>query len=113
MDARAVFFGEGRKDVMKRILYGVIAALVVFLGLGFAYKNAALVTVRYYGGLAWQSPLAIVLLVVFSFGIILGFIASLNRVIRLRRQLSVARKQVRHMEQEVANLRALPIKDVL
>ncbi|MHB8253935.1 MAG: LapA family protein [Acidiferrobacter sp.] len=98
---------------MKRILYGIIAVLVVFLGLGFAYKNAADVTVRYYGGLAWQAPLAIMLLAVLVLGVALGFIASLNRMVRLRRQLSVVRKQVRHMEQELANLRALPIKDVL
>ena len=98
---------------MKRILYGIIAVLVVFLGLGFAYKNAADVTVRYYGGLAWQAPLAIMLLVVLVLGVALGFIASLNRMVRLRRQLSVVRKQVRHMEQELTNLRALPIKDVL
>ncbi|MHB1513448.1 MAG: LapA family protein [Acidiferrobacter sp.] len=98
---------------MKRVLYGSIAILVVFIALGFAYKNAADVTVRYYGGLAWQAPLALVLVVVLVMGIIVGFMASLNRLVRLRRQLGVARKQVRQMEQEVANLRALPIKDVL
>jgi len=98
---------------MKRILYGFITALIIFLGLGFAYKNAGDVTVRYYGGLAWQAPLAMVLAVVLTVGVVLGFVASLNRVMRLHRQLSVVRKQVRHMEQEVANLRALPIKDVL
>ena len=37
---------------MKRVLYGSIAVLVVLIGLGFAYKNAADVTVRYYGELA-------------------------------------------------------------
>ncbi len=98
---------------MKRVLYGSIAILVVFIALGFAYKNATDVTVRYYGGLAWQAPLALVLVVVLVMGIIVGFMASLNRLVRLRRQLGVARKQVRQMEQEVANLRALPIKDVL
>lgn len=98
---------------MKRILYGIIVVLVVLLGLGFAYKNAADVTVRYYGGLAWRAPLAVVLLTTLSVGVVMGFVASLNRVIRLRRQLGLARKEARHMEQEVANLRALPIKDVL
>lgn len=98
---------------MKRLLYGLVAALVIFIGLGFAYKNARDVTVSYYGGLSWQAPLAIVLLVVLTVGVMLGFLASINRMVRLRRQLYLVRKQVRHMEQEVANLRALPIKDVL
>ena len=98
---------------MKRVLYGLIAALVVFVGLGFAYKNAADVTLRYYGGLAWRAPLALVLVTVLAVGILLGFLAGVNRLVRVRRQLAAARKQVRQMEQEVANLRALPIKDVL
>ncbi len=98
---------------MKRLLYGLTAVLVVFFGLGFAYKNATIVTLRYYGGLAWHAPLALVLLVTLTTGMILGFLAGLNRVVRLRRDLYTARKQVRHMEQEVSNLRALPIKDVL
>lgn len=98
---------------MKRVLYGLIAVVVVFVGLGFAYKNAADVTLRYYGGLAWQAPLALVLVAALVVGIALGFLAALNRLVRLRRQLGAARKQVRHMEQELANLRALPIKDVL
>ncbi len=98
---------------MKRVLYGLIAALVVFVGLGFAYKNATDVTVRYYGGLVWRAPLALVLVAVLAVGILLGFLAGVNRLVRVRRQLAAARKQVRQMEQEVANLRALPIKDVL
>jgi putative membrane protein len=34
-------------------------------------------------------------------------------VIRMQRQLVQARKEVRQIEQEVMNLRALPIKDVI
>jgi putative membrane protein len=98
---------------MKRLLYGSVAVFIVFVGLGFAYRNAHDVTVSYFGGLAWHAPLAIVLLAVLSLGVVLGFLASINRMVRLRRQLHLVRKQVRHMEQEVANLRALPIKDVL
>ncbi len=98
---------------MKRILYGSIALVVVFIGLGFAYKNATDVTIRYYGGLAWHVPLALALVTVLALGIGLGFLAAVSRMVRLRRELGAVRKQVRHMEQEVANLRALPIKDVL
>lgn len=98
---------------MKRIFYGVLAVFVVFIGLGFAYKNATPVAVRYYGGLVWHAPLAVTLVVALAIGVMLGFIGSLLQLARIRRQLAQARKQIRHMEQEVANLRALPIKDVL
>lgn len=98
---------------MKRFLYGVLSFGVVIIGLGFAFKNATIVNVRYYGGLDWRAPLALVLLVVLSMGVVLGFLGGVSRQIRLRRQLSQARKQLRDLEQEVENLRALPIKDVL
>ncbi len=98
---------------MKRFLYAIGTILVVALGLGFAYRNAAPVVVRYYGGLEWSAPLALILLSVLALGALLGFLSAFVRLVALRRQLMQSRKRVRQLEQEVANLRALPIKDVL
>jgi len=42
-----------------------------------------------------------------------GYLASLRMVVRMQRQLVQARKEIRQIEQEVINLRALPIKDVI
>jgi putative membrane protein len=43
----------------------------------------------------------------------LGYLAALRTVLRLQRELVRARREIRAVEQEVANLRALPIKDVV
>lgn len=98
---------------MKRFFYLLLAIIVLFLGLSFAYKNATIVNLNYYLGVHWASPLSFMLLVAFSLGVLFGFFASLGMVIRLQRQLSQARKEIRQIEHEVINLRSLPIKDVL
>lgn len=98
---------------MKRAAYLVFGIVVLFLGLSFAYKNAQVVELHYYFGMSWASPLSLMLLTTFSLGVVAGFIASLRMVIRMQRQLVQARKEIRQIEQEVINLRSLPIKDVL
>lgn len=98
---------------MKRIFYVVVAAVVLFVGLSFAYKNSHVAELRYYFGLNWNSPLSLMLLTTFALGVFAGYLASLRMVIRMQRQIVQARKEVRQIEQEVINLRSLPIKDVL
>ncbi|MHB8257899.1 MAG: LapA family protein [Acidiferrobacterales bacterium] len=98
---------------MKRLLYFLLGVVTVFIGLSFAYKNSDVVALNYYFGLHWESPLSLMLLATLAIGIVLGFVASLGMVVRMQRQLVRARREIREIEQEVMNLRALPIKDVL
>jgi putative membrane protein len=98
---------------MRRFLYFFVAIVTLVFGLGFAYKNAQMVAVDYYFGLHWEGPLSLILLSTVTLGVVIGFIGSLGIVIRMQRQLVRARREVREVEQEVQNLRALPLKDVL
>lgn len=98
---------------MKRWAYLLLGLVVLFLGLSFTYKNSQVVELSYYFDLHWASPLSLMLLTVFSLGVVFGVLASLRLVIRMQRQLVQARKEIRQIEQEVINLRSLPIKDVL
>ena len=97
---------------MRRLLYSVITLVVVLLGVTFSYKNAQIVEFNYYFGIHWVAPLSFMLLTVLTVGIILGFLVSLAMVARMQRQLLKARRESRALEQEVHNLRALPIRDV-
>jgi putative membrane protein len=99
--------------IMKRILYVTAALAAVFFGTTFAIRNNQVVQVSYYFGFEWSGPLSIALLVTFILGVLLGYAASLRTTVRMQRQLVHARKEIRSVEQEVRNLRALPIKDVL
>lgn len=98
---------------MKRIFYIIVIAVTLFVGITFAFKNQQVVELRYYFGLEWSGPLSLALLTTLALGVAVGYLASLRMVIHMQRQLVQARKEVRQIEQEVANLRALPIKDVL
>lgn len=98
---------------MKRLFYLVIILVTIAVGITFAYRNSQVVEVAYYLGLKWSGPLSIALLVTFAAGVAVGYLASLQMVVRMQRDLVRARKEIRQVEQEVQNLRALPIKDVL
>ncbi|MFQ5994352.1 MAG: lipopolysaccharide assembly LapA domain-containing protein [Acidiferrobacterales bacterium] len=98
---------------MKKLIYGLIAAVVLFFGATLTFQNQHAVDVNYYFGFHWNGPLAWVLLLTFAFGVVVGFIGSLRIVMRMQRQLVQQRKELRRVEQEVTNLRALPIKDVV
>ncbi len=98
---------------MKRTFYVLLAIVVLFIGISFALHNKQFVEINYYFGLRWNGPLSLALLTALAVGVIAGWLASLRMVVRMQRQLVQTRKEVRQVEQEVTNLRALPIKDVI
>ncbi len=98
---------------MKRTIYIVLAVVMLFAGITFALHNKQVVAINYYFGLRWDGPLSLALLATLALGVVAGWLASLRMVVRMQRQLVQARKDVRQIEQEVINLRALPIKDVI
>lgn len=98
---------------MKRLMYGVMILLMILVGVTFTTKNAQMVELNYYFGIHWTTPLSFMLLTVFTVGISFGVIASLAMLARMQRQLLQVRRENRQLEQEISNLRALPIRDML
>ena len=98
---------------MKRLLYGILVLAVLLLGVTFTTKNAQVVELNYYFGIHWVTPLSFMILTTLTIGIALGLLASLAMQARMQRQLLQARRDNRKLEQEINNLRALPIRDVL
>lgn len=95
---------------MKRILGLLLVLLVLVFGLFFGLLNAEPVTVNYYFG-SRSVPLSFALIVMLVLGAVCGALAGLAHAFRLRREIHRLRKEHRIAEQELANLRALPIKD--
>lgn len=98
---------------MKKYVYGIIGLLVLLFGVTLTLQNRQPVDFSYYFGLHWQGPLAWLLFTAFGLGAVAGVLASLRMLLRMQRRLVRARKELRRVEQEVSNLRALPIKDVI
>ena len=97
---------------MKRIFYGILIIVVLLLGITFTSKNAQMVELNYYFGIHWLTSLSFMLLTTLTVGIVFGLFASLAMMARMQRQLLSARRESRQLEQEINNLRALPIRDV-
>jgi len=98
---------------MKRFFYFIVIGITLLFGVTFAFLNRGEVDLAYYFGLHWRGSLSIALLATLTIGVVVGYLAGLRMVLRMQRQLVQARKEVRQIEQEVMNLRALPIKDVI
>jgi putative membrane protein len=97
---------------MKRIVYGILVLAVLLVGVTLTTKNAQVVELNYYFGVHWETPLSFMLLTTLTVGLALGLLASLAMQARMQRQLLQVRRENRQLEQEVNNLRALPIRDV-
>jgi putative membrane protein len=97
---------------MRRLVYLALAVLVLLVGVTFTFKNAQMVELNYYFGIHWQASLSFMLLTTLTIGIAAGFLASLSIVARMQSQMFRVRRENRRLEQEVNNLRALPIRDV-
>ncbi|HKJ77164.1 MAG TPA: LapA family protein [Gammaproteobacteria bacterium] len=95
---------------MKRLLVFLFILVVVVLGLGFAVLNAESVAVNFYFG-TLQAPLSMVVVLAMVVGALLGVAASLKMVLAQRRRAGKLQHQVQLAEQELKNLREIPIKD--
>ncbi|MCD6705598.1 MAG: LapA family protein [Thiobacillus sp.] len=73
---------------LTRYLGLAVKLLVFLLVLGFALKNSHSVTFNSYLDYVWQAPLIVMLGLAFMLGALMGVLALLPTVFRLRRELS-------------------------
>ena len=78
---------------MNALLWVLRAILFVIL-LGLAIKNGGDVELRFFFDATWQAPLSMALLAALAIGVVLGLLALLPQVIRLRRSIGQLRKQI-------------------
>lgn len=95
---------------MSKLIYTVIVLVVVLFGIIFAILNAENVQLNYYFG-SQQIPLSLVMVMSMIVGAVLGVFASISLIFRNRKEISRLRKASAMAEKEIANLRAIPIKN--
>lgn len=95
---------------MARLASAFIILLVLLLVLFFTLLNGEPVTVNYYLG-EIHPPLAAVIILSIVCGALLGLISSMVLIMASRYEVSRLRREIKHTEQELMNLRTLPIKD--
>lgn len=100
---------------LVRVVSTLVWLVVFVVLLLLAIKNADPVTLRFYFGLEWATPLILLLLLTFAVGAVLGMIACLPPIVRQRREISQLRKEIdiRATEQKPApEPQAPPLPDI-
>lgn len=93
-----------------RIITTLLIILLVLLGLTFAGLNAEPVIINYYIGTK-KLPLSLLLILTLVCGSLLGLLANLVFCIRLKSANVLLRHRLKLVQEEVANLRTMPLKD--
>jgi len=90
-----------------KLLFFILAMMV---GAAFTVLNAEPVLFNYYFG-SREFPLSVILIGTLGLGIFLGILSGLNTMLGLKRKNSILRRRSRLVDEEVKNLRSLPLKD--
>ena len=85
---------DGRNELM-RYLRWVLLAVVFLLLFGLSLENTDTVALRYFLGWRWDAPLSLLLFVFFVAGVVLGLLAGMGWVYRLRRELVRTKRELR------------------
>ena len=93
-----------------RFLKLLFILAVMLVGAAFAVMNAQPVQLDYYFGTR-EIPLSVVLVGAVCVGALLGVLAGLLGMARLKHENSDLKRKARLVSQEVSNLRSIPIKD--
>ncbi len=83
---------------MKKLFYALVIFVFVVFGMGFYINNPQTVELKYYLGFQYELPLAVLLLICLGIGVALGYFASLLKSLKLRRNLSHAKREVKNLE---------------
>ena len=73
--------------MMPWLIWTVRIIVFIFL-LALALMNSSIVQISFFFGLHWEMPLALLLLIVLSFGITLGVLTMLGKIWRLSREVA-------------------------
>ena len=81
---------------MTRIFYVLVIVAVLFFGVTFYYMNNQAVEINYLS-ISGTVSLPVLLLLTLVSGVVLGYLARFPATMRLRRNLSVARKELKNL----------------
>ena len=95
---------------MSRIAKLIIVFVILLSGLAFHLKNNQMIELNYYVGVL-DMPLSWLVVVMLFIGAMLGVLASLPMIIKLKQQKLKLERQIKSSEKEINNLRVMPVKD--
>lgn len=92
-----------------RIISYILFLVLIVVGVTFAYLNSHQVIFNYY--FAEKSlPLSLLLIFAVAIGVVLGLAAMGLSWLKLKHRTHKLRKRLKSVEQELENLRSIPLK---
>ncbi len=95
---------------MSRIAKLILIFVILLLGLAFHLKNNQLIELNYYVDVV-SLPMSWLVVLVLFIGSMLGVLASLPIIIKLKRDKIMLERQINNSEKEINNLRVMPVRD--
>jgi len=95
---------------MRRLIQIVVLSIVVILGAVFAVRNAAEIKLDFYFT-SFDTYLSLAMIVSVIIGVALGVLASIGWILRVKAELGRLKRDAKHTQQELNNLRTIPIRD--
>ena len=93
-----------------RIIMMLFYLVLILMGVSFAALNASSVKINYYF-FTMRMPVSILMTLMLGIGIVFGFLLLLTRYLKLQKEQRRLKYQLKLTEQEIKNLRALPVND--
>ena len=89
---------------MKLIIWGLRFTILVVL-VWFSVKNAGIVTLHAYPW-SWEAPLVLIILAFFAGGVLLGLLASVSTIWKLKREVHSLNKTLKARDNAATTLAA-------
>jgi putative membrane protein len=95
---------------MGRLIGFLFLVALVVIGLSFAVLNSQPVSLNYYFG-ELDIPLSMIVVLSLAAGAVIGVLASVGLILRLKAQVGHLRRKLRNAEKDMDQLRVLPVKE--
>lgn len=93
-----------------RVVTTILYLVLIILGVSFALLNATPVKVNFYVT-HFTISISVLMTLMLGVGLVLGLILFLGRYWRLKAEHRKIKHQLKLMETEIKNLRAIPLQD--
>jgi putative membrane protein len=90
---------------MARIFTLIFLAVILLVGISFSILNSQVAHLNYYFG-SWDLPLSMALMLTLGAGALLGLLGSVGVIIRLKREISKLKKNMKHVERRLTHTRS-------
>lgn len=93
-----------------RLIVLIFYLVLIILGVSFAALNASEATVNLYLT-TFHLPVSLLITIVLGIGVLIGFLLFFGRYWRLKRNYKKLKHEMAMTEEEIKNLRSIPLKD--